>query len=53
VSLNDAELVRREYATDAGLARRISAYERFAEGPNPRRAPVVFVAERALAGTPA
>jgi hypothetical protein len=51
VTLSDPEVVRREYATERGLARRKSAY-RFAEVPDfegglrVRRAPYVFVADR-------
>ncbi len=44
MALNDPELVRREYATDAGLAGRIAAY-RFATGPDAREAAFQAVAE--------
>jgi SAM-dependent methyltransferase len=43
-SLDDPEVVRREYATDAGLSGRIAAY-RFAEGPDARRLLFEAVAE--------
>ncbi len=42
--LDEPELVRREYATDAGLAGRLAAY-RFAEGPDPREMAFQAVAE--------
>ena len=42
--LDEPELVRREYATDAGLAGRLAAY-RFAEGPDPREMAHQAVAE--------
>lgn len=42
--LDEPELVRREYATDAGLAGRLAAY-RFAEGPDPREMALEAVAE--------
>ena len=42
--LDDPELVRREYASDVGLAGRIAAY-RFAEGPDPRELAFQAVAE--------
>jgi len=42
--LDEPELVRREYETDAGLAGRLAAY-RFAEGPDPREAAFQAVAE--------
>jgi SAM-dependent methyltransferase len=44
VTLNDPELVRREYATDERLAGRIAAY-RFAEGPDARDLVFAAVAE--------
>jgi SAM-dependent methyltransferase len=44
VILNDPAIVRREYATDAGLAGRIAAY-RFAEGPDARDVAFAAVAE--------
>jgi SAM-dependent methyltransferase len=42
--IDDPETVRREYATDAGLARRIAAY-RFAEGPDAREVTFAAVSE--------
>jgi ubiquinone/menaquinone biosynthesis C-methylase UbiE len=44
VRLDDPELVRREYASDAGLAGRIAGY-RFAEGPDAREVTFRAVAE--------
>jgi SAM-dependent methyltransferase len=44
VRLDDPQLVRDEYATDAGLAGRIAAY-RFAEGPDAREETFRAVAE--------
>jgi SAM-dependent methyltransferase len=42
--LDEPELVRQEYATDAGLAGRLAAY-RFAEGPDPREMAIAAVVE--------
>jgi SAM-dependent methyltransferase len=44
VRINDPELVRAEYATEAGLEGRRAAY-RFAEGPDPREIAFAAVAE--------
>lgn len=44
MKLHDSELVREEYATDAGLAGRIAAY-RFAEGPDARELLFAAIAE--------
>jgi len=42
--LDDSDVVRREYATDAGLSGRIAAY-RFAVGPDPRERAFEAIAE--------
>jgi SAM-dependent methyltransferase len=46
VSLNDADVVRTEYASERGLTGRMVAY-RFADGPDPRRLALDALAEAA------
>jgi SAM-dependent methyltransferase len=46
LTLHDPEVVRREYASEAGLAGRIAGHQRYGEGPDARELVFVAVAER-------